>query len=87
MAEESSHSSSSAPRGDQIEMTDRKAPHFDVGEKATEVGGEREGVDNDPAFEGTKSTADDRLDMERLGKKQQLIVCNGSAGATRIDSY
>ena len=67
----SSHSSSS-PRANDFEMVDRKGTI--VSEKSRELTGEEEVVDHDPDFAGTKSTADDRLDMQRLGKKQQLIV-------------
>ena len=74
MAEVSSYSSSSEPRNYDFEMADRKDARFQVGEKPAEsrIGGAIE--DNDAAFEGTKSSADDQLDMQRLGKKQQLIV-------------
>ena len=71
VVEMSSHSSSS-PRANDFEMTDRKVTI--VHEKDRGLTAEEEVVDHDPDFAGTKSTADDRLDMQRLGKKQQLIV-------------
>ena len=55
-------------------MADRKVAHFDVSEKNKELAADEEVVDHDPNFTGTKSTADDRYNMERMGKKQQLIV-------------
>lgn len=69
MAEIDSSSSSSAARDAPIEMTDRKV-HTVVADMAID-----EKVDDaDPDFAGTKSTVEDKLQMERLGKKQQLIV-------------
>lgn len=51
-------------------MADQKAPRYEVGEKTIS----EDDVDHDPAFEGTKSAPEDRLNMQRMGKKQQLIV-------------
>ena len=48
-------------------MPDRKAhmvvDQMDIDDKS-----------DDPDFAGTKSTVEDKLQMERLGKKQELIV-------------
>ena len=68
----SSHSSNSSPKANNFEMTDRKVNI--VKEKTRDLAGDEDIVDHDPEFVGTKSTADDRLAMQRLGKKQQLIV-------------
>lgn len=74
MAEVSSNSSSSNAQNNEFEMEERKTARFDVGEKTNELPSDEAVVDQDPDFQGTKSTADDRLAMQRLGKKQQLIV-------------
>ena len=60
-------------KGTSFEMNDRKATHVSVGELAAkrEFG---EGEEHDGEFEGTKSSPDDKMQMQRLGKKQQLIV-------------
>ena len=68
MADVNSHSVS--PATDDFEMADQKAPRYEVGEKTIS----EDDVDHDPAFEGTKSAPEDRLNMQRMGKKQQLIV-------------
>lgn len=71
-----SKATSSEPQVSEFEMTDRKTTQFAVDEQPADMAVEK-GVaedDNDLGFEGTKSTADDKLDMQRLGKKQQLIV-------------
>lgn len=52
------------------EMTGQKTTNTLVDEKLTM----EDEVDDDPAFEGTKSAPDDKLAMQRMGKKQQLIV-------------
>ena len=75
MAAVSSHSSSPNPHNNEFEMVDGKTARFEIGEKANELPSGEAIVDRDPDFQGTKSTADDRLAMQRLGKKQQLIVC------------
>lgn len=74
MAETSSHASFSLPHEHEFEMAEHKAAHFEVVGKTKELPADEEAVDQDPDFEGTKSTAQDRLAMQRLGKKQQLVV-------------
>ena len=64
------------PQVSEFEMSDRKTTQFAVDEQPADMAIEK-GIsddDDDHGFEGTKSTADDKLDMQRLGKKQQLIV-------------
>lgn len=68
MASSSSHSSN--PEDSGFQATEHKIADMTINEKTT-VDDE---VDDDPAFEGTKSAPDDRIAMQRMGKKQQLIV-------------
>ena len=63
-------SSNLVPSDGAFEMADNKVAQFEAGEKAPS----EEELDNDPEFEGTKSAPEDRLAMQRMGKKQQLIV-------------
>ena len=63
-------SSHPVPTDGAFETADNKVAQFELGEKAAS----QEELVNDPEFEGTKSAPEDRLAMQRMGKKQQLIV-------------
>lgn len=59
-----------------FEMTDQnKSSHhvMNPGEKMINEVADEE-VDNDETYEDTKSAPEDALNMQRMGKKQQLIV-------------
>lgn len=77
MAQPSLHSTSSSPQhiNDEFELAERKHPAVHVSEQAKErpVDG-IEVDDNDPNFAGTESTPLDKLNMQRMGKPQVLIV-------------
>ena len=63
--------------GHTFEMADQKTPRryvMNPGEKMINDLADDE-VDNDEIFDGTKSAPEDTLAMQRMGKKQQLIVC------------
>lgn len=55
-----------------MEMSDRKTGRAAVAEHTVPFDG---GDEDDPDFYGTKSTDEDKIHMNRLGKQQQLVVC------------
>ncbi|KAK3670167.1 hypothetical protein LTR78_009923 [Recurvomyces mirabilis] len=61
-------SSSSSEQQQPMELVDRKGPATEVGAMGLENGD----LDHHE-FAGTEATAEDKVDMHRLGKKQQLI--------------
>jgi hypothetical protein len=76
-------SSNPVPNDGTFEMADNKVAQFEAGEKPPSEGE----LANDPEFEGTKSAPEDRLAMQRMGKKQQLIVRVGLAKGIYNCSY
>lgn len=81
MAATVTKASSSEPHMHDVEMVDRKTARFSIGEMPSEPVVEVEETSDidDPDFQGTKSTNEDKTNMERMGKKQQLIVCVAKA--------
>ena len=71
MAASSPHATSAG--GHPFELTEQKSSAI-VMDSHEKMSTDDE-VDSDPAFEGTKSAPEDKMAMERMGKKQQLIVC------------